>query len=67
MLFTRFLEFRNSAFQVRNSVEEAGVALVPGVFFGAEGFVRISYAVFEETLREGLARLHGFVDRLRTL
>ena len=66
MLFTRFLEFRNSAFQVR-AIEEAGVALVPGVFFGAEGFVRISYAVSEETLREGLARLHRFVDRLRTL
>ena len=66
--FPRISEFGLSSeeFCLR-AIEEAGVALVPGVFFGAEGFVRISYAVFEETLREGLARLHRFVDRLRTL
>ena len=66
--FPRISEFGLSSeeFCLR-AIEEAEVALVPGVFFGAEGFVRISYAVSEETLREGLARLHGFVDRLRTL
>lgn len=47
------------------AIREAGVALVPGVFFGAEGYVRLSYACDEATLREGLARLAGFVASLR--
>ena len=46
------------------AIREAGVALVPGVFFGAEGFVRLSFACDEPTLREGLARLSSFVSSL---
>ncbi|MDD7365631.1 MAG: aminotransferase class I/II-fold pyridoxal phosphate-dependent enzyme [Atopobiaceae bacterium] len=47
------------------AILEAGVALVPGVFFGAEGYVRLSFACDRETLEEGLARLAGFVGALR--
>ena len=47
------------------AISEAGVALVPGVFFGAEGFVRLSYACDEDTLKTGLDRLEAFVRSLR--
>ena len=47
------------------AIREAGVALVPGVFFGGEGHVRISYACDEQALVEGLGRLGGFVAGLR--
>jgi len=42
-------------------LEEAHVAVTPGVDFGpyAEGFLRFSYAVSEETLEEALERLAG--------
>lgn len=46
------------------AIREAGVALVPGSCFGAEGYARISYACDEDTLREGLRRLAGFVAGL---
>lgn len=45
-------------------LEEAGVAVVPGDVFG-EGYsphVRISYAVSEATLQEGIRRLRAFLS-----
>lgn len=47
------------------AIKEFGVALVPGVFFGAEGYVRISYAASDKNLTEGLSRLKTFVNTLR--
>ncbi len=38
-------------------LDEARVAVVPGSPFGAPGYVRLSYASSEETIREGLARM----------
>jgi aspartate/methionine/tyrosine aminotransferase len=38
-------------------LEEARVALVPGEGFGAPGHVRLSYALSDEELEEGLARI----------
>ena len=46
------------------SLEEARVALVPGSSFGAPGFVRMSYAADEATLREGIARISAAVAKL---
>ena len=40
------------------------VATVPGVAFGADNNIRISYAADTATLREGLARLRRFVASL---
>ncbi len=48
----------------QRAIEEAGVGLVPGTCFGAEGFVRLSYCVSDEDLDEGLARLDRFVAGL---
>jgi len=43
-------------------LEEAGVAVTPGIDFGscAEGHIRISYACSMENLEEGLGRLEKF-------
>jgi len=38
-------------------LNEYHVALVPGEAFGAPGFLRLSYATSEDTLRQGIARL----------
>lgn len=38
-------------------IEEAGVAVVPGVAFGADSNVRISYAIAEESIVDGLGRI----------
>ncbi len=47
------------------AIREAGVALVPGTCFGAEGFVRLSYCVSDDDLELGLSRLEAFVRGLR--
>jgi len=45
-------------------LEEAGVAVAPGVDFGpgGEGFLRFSYATSMERLREGVSRLAGWAS-----
>lgn len=43
------------------AIREAGVALVPGVFFGASSNVRLSYSVADDELTCGLDRLEHFV------
>ena len=45
-------------------IKEAGIALVPGVFFGAEGYVRLSYCCSMEDIAEGLKRLERFINVL---
>jgi aspartate aminotransferase len=38
-------------------MEQARIAVTPGTAFGAEGFVRLSYAIAEDRIAEGLASL----------
>jgi aspartate aminotransferase len=47
----------------RAALEGAHVNLVPGVAFGAEGFVRLSFATSREQLQEGLNRLEQFLRK----
>ncbi|MEX1003871.1 MAG: pyridoxal phosphate-dependent aminotransferase [Acidimicrobiia bacterium] len=44
------------------ALEEAEVALVPGEAFGAPGHARLSYALADDDLVEGLQRLSAFLD-----
>jgi aspartate aminotransferase len=53
--------FTDSAGFCRAALEGAGVNLVPGSAFGAEGFVRLSYATSREQLQGGLDRLEKFL------
>ena len=41
-----------------------GVALIPGIAFGADDCVRLSYAISEEDIKEGLIRLKAFTEEL---
>ena len=45
-------------------LEEARVAVVPGGAFGADEFVRISYAASMERIREGVARIEAALRKL---
>ncbi len=42
-------------------LEEKHVAAIPGVAFGAEGTIRISYATDLDTIERGMDRIDGFV------
>jgi aspartate aminotransferase len=65
--FYAFLDFRPLLAKTRKFndtmaicewlLTEHHVAVVPGEAFGAPGFIRFSYAVSEEKLREGIARI----------
>jgi aspartate aminotransferase len=45
-------------------LDEARVAVVPGSAFGADGFIRISYATSMERIKEGVERLSRAVAKL---
>jgi aspartate/methionine/tyrosine aminotransferase len=44
-------------------LDEVEVAVVPGEPFGAPGHLRLSYALSDEDLAEGLTRIQGLIDR----
>ncbi len=45
-------------------LEEKGVAVVPGVGFGSEGYFRFSFATDFETINRGIQRIEEFVKEL---
>ena len=45
-------------------VKEGGLAVTPGLCFGAEGYIRLTYSYSDETLREALDRLESFLKKL---
>lgn len=46
-------------------LEEALVAVVPGIAFGAEGFFRISYAASEDFLKNAMQRIADACNKLK--
>jgi aspartate aminotransferase len=53
----RLLKVETSIELARRLMSEIAVAVVPGEAFGAPGFLRLSYALSRERMREGLTRL----------
>ncbi|MGE5893650.1 MAG: pyridoxal phosphate-dependent aminotransferase [bacterium] len=45
-------------------LEEAHIALVPGSAFGAEGYIRMSYATSMENIEQGVKRFKSAVEKL---
>ncbi|HQU09291.1 MAG TPA: hypothetical protein PLV25_04955, partial [Opitutales bacterium] len=45
-------------------LEDQKVALVPGIGFGADHYVRLSYATADSTIDKGLERLSAFCELL---
>jgi aspartate aminotransferase len=48
----------------QNLLEEEQTVVTDGAGFGAEGYIRMSYATSIEQLREGVARIRRFAERL---
>ena len=73
--FPDFSAFYGKSYQgeiVKGSVEfarfllqEAKVALVPGIAFGADDNVRLSFAISQEVIRQGMGRIAKAVAALR--
>ena len=45
-------------------LREGLVGLIPGVYFGTEGYMRLSYCYSDADLREGLDRIEKFLKSL---
>lgn len=45
-------------------LEEARVAIVPGIAFGMDNYIRISYACSDDLLIEGLNKIKDFIETL---
>jgi aspartate aminotransferase len=53
----------NSSMDFANYLlDEALVAVVPGIGFGVDGFVRVSYATDMDTIKEGLNRIDAAIN-----
>ena len=65
-LFVNIKEVSNDSMQFsKELLEEQGVAVVPGVGFGSEGYFRFSFATDIESIREGIKRIAAFVASKR--
>ena len=61
-LFVNIKEISNDSMQFsKDLLSEQGVAVVPGIGFGSEGYFRFSFATDIETIREGIRRIEAFV------
>lgn len=58
-------EVKNSTSFAEILLEKAKTAVVPGVEFGADENIRISYAASEETIREGMKRIGEMVCEMK--
>jgi aspartate aminotransferase len=65
-LFVNIQKVTNDSMQfAKDLLEQKGVAVVPGIGFGAEGFVRFSFATDEESIKEGIKRIREFCETKR--
>ncbi len=69
--FSYYFNAKTEGTTIKNSTDlceylltEARVALVPGIAFGDDNFVRFSYATDLETIKEGLDRIEGALGKL---
>jgi len=63
-LFVNIKEVSNDSMQFcKDLLEDQGVAVVPGVGFGSEGYFRFSFATDIDTIREGVRRIEAFIQK----
>lgn len=61
-LFVNIKDISNDSIEFcKELLQETGVAVVPGIGFGAEGYFRFSFATDMTTIREGVRRIEKFV------
>ncbi|MEP6919792.1 MAG: pyridoxal phosphate-dependent aminotransferase [bacterium] len=58
-------EIKTSGQFAERLLEEEQTVVTDGAAFGAEGYIRISYATSMEQLREGVTRIKRFVEQLK--
>jgi len=65
-LFVNIQEVSNDSLTfAKELLESKGVAVVPGVGFGSEGYFRFSFATGMKTIREGIQRIAEFTQELK--
>jgi len=63
-LFVNIKKVTNDSMQfAKDLLSEKGVAVVPGLGFGTEGYFRFSFATDEETIKEGIKRIRAFCEK----
>ncbi|MDR1460983.1 MAG: pyridoxal phosphate-dependent aminotransferase [Campylobacteraceae bacterium] len=61
-IFANIKELSNDSMKFcKDLLEEVGVAVVPGIGFGMDGYFRFSYAMDEKSIIEGIKRIASFV------
>ena len=61
-LFVNIKDISNDSIEfTKELLQETGVAVVPGIGFGSEGYFRFSFAIDITTIREGIRRIEKFV------
>ncbi len=58
-------EIKNSVDFTEFLLEEAKVAVVPGIEFGSDNHIRISYATSMEEIKKGVDRIEKAVEKLK--
>ncbi len=62
-LFVNMKEVSNDSMKFcADLLEQKGVAVVPGLAFGSEGYFRVSFATDLESIKEGINRIKDFVE-----
>ncbi|MFT7824420.1 MAG: pyridoxal phosphate-dependent aminotransferase [Sulfurimonas sp.] len=65
-LFVNIKEVSNDSIEFcKELLQATGVAVVPGIGFGAEGYFRFSFATDMITIREGIRRIEKFIESKR--
>jgi len=63
-LFVNIKDISNDSIEFcKELLQETGVAVVPGIGFGSEGYFRFSFATDMTTIREGIRRIEKFVKQ----
>jgi aspartate aminotransferase len=61
-LFVNIKDISNDSIEfAKKLLQDTGVAVVPGIGFGSEGYFRFSFATDITTIREGIRRIEKFV------
>ncbi len=62
-LFINIKKFSNDSMKFsQDLLSQKGVAVIPGIGFGSEGYVRFSFATDEKSIIEGIKRIKEFVS-----
>jgi len=65
-LFINIKEVTNDSMEfAKGLLEQEGVAVVPGVGFGSEGYIRFSFATDIDTIHEGIKRIERYIKSIK--